>query len=266
MFEDKNIKTQDFKSLISQTNNLSYSGPIEETGITETKSLKSTPWWQWLLLALIILAIIVLVWWYFHKPSVKAVLDPVSQVSENQDLSAADTVQEDASVDAGLDTDQDGLTDMLETVVWFTDPQIADTDADGYSDGEEINNGYNPLGAGKLGENVLDTAKSEPESVLIAQGVLDNFAKSINEKNSQNFLQLVAPANTIYAQAQADPMKFLTFFVSYYQEQVVSFSIKSANQSENKINANADTLLDNNFFENTSFVLENINNEWKILE
>ncbi|KKR91359.1 MAG: hypothetical protein UU95_C0002G0060 [Parcubacteria group bacterium GW2011_GWC2_42_12] len=48
------------------------------------------------------------------------------------------------------DTDQDGLTDREEARVYRTDPLNPDTDGDGFKDGDEINNGYNPKGAGKL--------------------------------------------------------------------------------------------------------------------
>lgn len=48
------------------------------------------------------------------------------------------------------DTDQDGLTDREEAKVYKTDPLNPDTDGDGFKDGDEINNGYNPKGAGKL--------------------------------------------------------------------------------------------------------------------
>ena len=50
------------------------------------------------------------------------------------------------------DSDKDGLYDLLE-IIYGTDPNNLDTDGDGYSDGVEINNGYNPLGAGKLSDN-----------------------------------------------------------------------------------------------------------------
>ncbi|KKQ27634.1 MAG: Calcium-binding protein [Candidatus Magasanikbacteria bacterium GW2011_GWC2_37_14] len=48
------------------------------------------------------------------------------------------------------DTDGDSLTDKEEIEVYKTDPTKVDTDDDGYWDGYEIINNYNPLGAGKL--------------------------------------------------------------------------------------------------------------------
>lgn len=57
------------------------------------------------------------------------------------------------------DSDLDGLTDVEENL-YGTDPQKADTDGDSYLDGQEIVNGYNPLGAGRLedmpaGKNIV---------------------------------------------------------------------------------------------------------------
>ncbi len=49
-----------------------------------------------------------------------------------------------------IDTDADGLSDRDEVMVWKTDPLKPDTDGDGYLDGAEVQNGYNPLGPGKL--------------------------------------------------------------------------------------------------------------------
>ena len=48
-----------------------------------------------------------------------------------------------------LDTDLDGLPDSLEKI-YKTNPNNPDTDGDGFKDGEEVGNGYNPLGPGKL--------------------------------------------------------------------------------------------------------------------
>ncbi|MBI5037622.1 MAG: calcium-binding protein [Candidatus Kerfeldbacteria bacterium] len=48
-----------------------------------------------------------------------------------------------------LDTDNDGLTDVQEGV-WGTDILNPDTDGDGFLDGTEVQNGYNPNGTGAL--------------------------------------------------------------------------------------------------------------------
>ena len=45
------------------------------------------------------------------------------------------------------DTDADGLTDQAELQTYHTDPNKADTDGDGISDGQEVLNGTNPLDA-----------------------------------------------------------------------------------------------------------------------
>lgn len=50
------------------------------------------------------------------------------------------------------DTDDDDLFDREEAEVYKTDPLNPDTDGDGYLDGAEVKNGYNPNGAGKLFE------------------------------------------------------------------------------------------------------------------
>ena len=51
--------------------------------------------------------------------------------------------------DARFDNDHDGLANY-EEFKHNTDPYNPDTDDDGYKDGEEIKNGYNPNGEGKL--------------------------------------------------------------------------------------------------------------------
>ncbi|MFA6097377.1 MAG: thrombospondin type 3 repeat-containing protein [Candidatus Paceibacterota bacterium] len=52
---------------------------------------------------------------------------------------------------AGLDSDKDGLDNYMESY-YKTDPNDPDTDRDGYSDGDEVQNGYDPAkpGSAKL--------------------------------------------------------------------------------------------------------------------
>ncbi len=52
-------------------------------------------------------------------------------------------------IQSNNDSNQDGLSDYLEKY-YGTDPNNPDTDGDGYLDGEEIENGFDPLGSGSL--------------------------------------------------------------------------------------------------------------------
>lgn len=57
-----------------------------------------------------------------------------------------------------IDEDSDGLSEDLEKY-YGTDPQNADSDGDGYNDGQEVANGYDPLGPGKLTKDRTDLDK-----------------------------------------------------------------------------------------------------------
>ncbi len=47
-----------------------------------------------------------------------------------------------------FDTDGDGLVDRVEVKIYLSDPLKKDTDSDGYNDGEEVINGYDPTKTG----------------------------------------------------------------------------------------------------------------------
>lgn len=49
-----------------------------------------------------------------------------------------------------FDTDNDGVPDFYEVSVYFSNPLVADSDSDGFTDGDEISRGYNPVGDGTL--------------------------------------------------------------------------------------------------------------------
>jgi len=61
---------------------------------------------------------------------------------------------------SGLDSDSDGLPDMLEDAIG-TDKNKKDSDDDGYEDKVELSGGYNPAGAGKLN---LDNGFSQKQA------------------------------------------------------------------------------------------------------
>lgn len=53
---------------------------------------------------------------------------------------------------ANKDSDNDGLSDGDEVIIWKTNPLNPDSDGDTHPDGKEVNLGYNPLGPGRLFE------------------------------------------------------------------------------------------------------------------
>jgi|GEM_PF-483331 cell division protein FtsL len=84
-------------------------------------------------------------------------LDDLEQNNNRQDLNDEDgdteeTPEEDAEEDSTeepdfltQDLDNDGLTGKEEINIYGTDPNNPDTDGDGYLDGVEVENGYDPL-------------------------------------------------------------------------------------------------------------------------
>lgn len=80
------------------------------------------------------------------------------------------------------DTDADGLTDQGETQIYHTDPNQADSDGDGVSDGQEIQNGTNPLdpsdsvpqvkGATEISAGILGSPEKFPWYFARAAGIL----------------------------------------------------------------------------------------------
>jgi hypothetical protein len=65
------------------------------------------------------------------------------------------------SVSAAIDTDGDGLSDLLESTQYGTNPELADTDFDGMSDGWEVAHGLNPLDNGESEDLLQDPSQAE---------------------------------------------------------------------------------------------------------
>lgn len=139
------------------------SGPV----LHPTKSNKI----KWVILAVVFVALFgaLGVWVYIlNRPSqeVKEVVTPqkveepapVEPVDVDSDKDALmDSREKELGTDKNNpDSDFDGLTDNEEVTLWNTDPLIDDTDKDGYKDGDEVGNGYNPAGPGRL-FNINDT-------------------------------------------------------------------------------------------------------------
>lgn len=98
-------------------------------------------WRSYLGLAIVIIISLIcasiLVWVYF-RGSIEdiGILFPAVEKNEGIELN-------------NNDIDQDGLANS-EEAFYGTDPERADTDGDGFSDYEEVQGGYNPLGEGRL--------------------------------------------------------------------------------------------------------------------
>lgn len=75
---------------------------------------------------------------------------------EKKDKSLCDKISDESGkneckerVDGISDSDNDGLTNDQEKI-YGTNPNNPDTDKDGYGDGNEVRDGFNPLGGGKM--------------------------------------------------------------------------------------------------------------------
>ncbi len=97
---------------------------------------------------------------------------------------------------ADLDSDQDGLMDAYESEIG-TDPYNSDSDGDGYDDGLEVKNNYNPLGYGRAVQQIL----SRP-AIL-----------SVNEKNK--LADLKKQINARIGQTKIDKRSWLTLANAY---------------------------------------------------
>lgn len=77
---------------------------------------------------------------------------------DDADADGLDNAAEAAALTNPLiaDTDQDGLLDGAEVLVWSTDPKAADSDADHLLDGAEIAQGTDPLDPDSDGDGLLD--------------------------------------------------------------------------------------------------------------
>ena len=81
------------------------------------------------------------------------------------------------------DTDDDGLTDWQEIKVYHTDPHLADTDCDGVVDGDEVQNGTDPLNPDTDGNGIPDgtTPEAWSNNVLRATAETANFSVTLLE-------------------------------------------------------------------------------------
>jgi len=98
-----------------------------------------------LMFGMVSLVVVGLLGVYIYLNNLQYQIDDEDKVDVNINLNLADG----PDLELIADSDNDGLIDVREEF-YGTDPYYPDTDGDGYSDGYEILNGYNPRGEGKL--------------------------------------------------------------------------------------------------------------------
>jgi hypothetical protein len=83
-----------------------------------------------------------------------------------------------------IDSDQDGLSDYDEQYIFHTDNLHADTDGDGYFDGDEVKNGYDPSKAGddKLQKEIKVDLATQSLAYSLGQYQLGSFLISSGTK------------------------------------------------------------------------------------
>jgi len=87
---------------------------------------------------------------------------------------------------SGADYDKDGLVDLLENAIG-TDFKATDSDHDGYSDKEELANGYNPNGEGEFPANIDHNLVNRLKGKILLQVEKNGEAWYVNPENSKRY-------------------------------------------------------------------------------
>lgn len=112
-----------------------------------------------------------------------------------------------------LDNDGDGLTDEMEKRLG-TNPNNPDSDSDGFSDGEEVANDFNPLGTGETQTDLSPIEKAIIKKTELEQpkqsGETDNKNLKINKIEG---VRLAEKNETIKIEGQAKPNEIVSLFI-----------------------------------------------------
>lgn len=145
-----------------------------------------------------------------------------AQGAESADLSGQTAENEASLVIPAIivfDADGDGLTDEIEKRL-NTNPGLADTDGDGYSDNEEILNGYNPLGSGKSEKKLEPAEEALARKVVMDQPKISKTARlnkkfqvlKVENTGSSSAEQSIAD-NSLKFTGLAEPNSVVTLFI-----------------------------------------------------
>lgn len=120
----------------------------------------------------------------------------------------ADTLVVNNPAVLALDRDADLLVDDLEAY-YGTDSAVPDSDGDGYLDGEEIKNGYNPAGEGKLIKE-----RTPLDQVLLSQSALEQpYDDSMLVDPNWQLQQAANEGAGLSLSGQADPNTWINIYL-----------------------------------------------------
>jgi len=131
----------------------------------------------WGLVTVIIIGAGTVAWWFAYGADERNL--PTATGNQNQKNSNAAVLRQNTNLPITIftDSDEDGLYDEIERV-YGTGVEKADTDGDGYSDGEEVKHGYEPLNPEK-GKRMVDLslvavlAATVQNPVVVSSGMSD---------------------------------------------------------------------------------------------
>jgi hypothetical protein len=105
------------------------------------------------------------------------------------------------------DSDQDGITDYDEIHIYKTDPYSADTDNDGFLDGLEIIDGYDPLDPNTEAKVVFESPKQAGtlRDDLLKVTAITQVNKEITQSETENPVALISGVGL--------PNSFVTLFI-----------------------------------------------------
>ena len=102
----------------------------------------------------------------------------VFQTGVNYDSAVEEDQGGETSVELGLDTDKDGLSDREEETLYGTDINNVDTDGDGMSDYWEVQNGLDPKDGGDA-----DPLEQDPGEADVEESVVENETNAFPDPN-----------------------------------------------------------------------------------
>jgi hypothetical protein len=137
-----------------------------------------------------------------------------------------------ASATPIMDSDNDGLNDEEEKILG-TDPQVADSNNNGYTDLVEINNGYNPVVSGKLNTN---TNLAEYSNKTFGYKILYPKAWNVSVLNNDATTIFTASDNSIIQisiQDNSDKQGILGWYGSTFPDETITYDkLKSTDSWE----------------------------------